>query len=72
MGIPERTLRIPLLLLLATASVAVEPVVLENAYVRATVDPAHGGAVTSLVYKKGISFPYIAERGAGIAATGRL
>jgi hypothetical protein len=47
------------------------PVWLENDYVRISVDPAAGG-VTSMVYRKAIAFPLIADKGAGIAGTGLL
>lgn len=49
-----------------------EAVVLENAFVRVTVDPPRGGGVTALRYKKAVTLPYIAERGAGVAGTGCL
>ena len=58
-------------LLLCSAGIALEPAILENPFVRVVVDREHG-AVTSLHYKKAISFPYIAEKGAGVAAVGSL
>lgn len=57
---------------LLLASMPSKEFVLENDYVRATVDPAKGGAVTSLQYKKGTVFPLISDKGAGIAGEGRL
>ncbi len=43
--------------------------VLENDFVRASVDPVTG-AITSLLYKKAATFPLIADKGAGVAGTG--
>lgn len=58
-------------LLFSSWGVALDPLVLENPYLRVTVDSAHG-SVSSLVYKQAISFPYIAAKGAGVAGKGRL
>ena len=46
--------------------------VLENDFVKVTIDPQKGGAVTEIIYKKAVTIPDIAQRGAGSAATGRL
>jgi hypothetical protein len=60
------------LAILAVSAVATEPLLLENEYVRVAVDPLHGGAVTSMLYKKAVNFGFIADKGAGIAGTGAL
>lgn len=44
--------------------------VLENDFVRVAVDPSQAGAVTLMIYKKATSFPFIADKGAGVAGTG--
>lgn len=46
--------------------------VLENGFVRATVDPARGGVITSMAYKKAMTFPLISSKGAGVAGSGTL
>lgn len=56
------------LALLAGGKAKVE--VLENDYVKVSVDPSRGGAVTSMVYKKATTFPFIADKGAGVAGLG--
>ena len=43
--------------------------VLENDFVKVTIDPQKGGAVTEIIYKKAVTIPDIAQRGAGSAAT---
>src|SRR2546422_7477089 len=63
--------RIAGLLFILHVCFGLDPVIVENEAVRVTVDSPQG-AVTSLVYKRAISFPYIADKGAGIAATGSL
>jgi WD40 repeat protein len=45
---------------------------LDNDFIEATVDPARGGTVTSLIYKKAVHFPFIADKGAGVAGSGRF
>ena len=60
-------LALPLLLVLAARAE-----VLENDGVRVTVDPAKGGAVTSMICKKATTFLFIADKGAQVAGTGSL
>ena len=60
------------LAILALSAVATEPILLENAFVRVSVDPRQGGAVTGLTYKKAYRFDFIANKGAGIAGSGAL
>ena len=45
---------------------------LQNDHCRVTVDPARGGAVTSMFFKKARMTPYVAQRGGGVAANGVL
>src|SRR4051794_15762955 len=68
----SRTICIAALGAFAVSAIATEPLLLENEFLRIAVDPANGGAITSVLYKKAIRFPFIAERGAGVAATGAL
>ncbi len=51
---------------------ASKEIVLENEWVRVTLDPEAGGAVTALTYKKATTFPLIADKGAGSAGSGSL
>ena len=67
-----RCLRLGGLVWLAASAVATETVVLENAYVTVTVDPLNGGAVTRIVYNKALRFPFIEDKGAGVAGSGAL
>lgn len=67
-----RCLRLGGLVLLAASAIATETVVLENAYVAVTVDPLDGGAVSRIVYHKAVRFPFIADKGAGVAGSGAL
>jgi len=59
-------------LLAALLGPAQEPkeIVLENEWVRATLDLEAGGTVTALTYKRATTFPLIAGRGAGVAGSG--
>ncbi len=56
----------------AVPMVGAAPLVLDNGIVRLNVDPEQGGAITHIVYEKAVTFPLIAERGAGVAGSGRL
>ena len=66
------TVRILIVSMAATSGIATEPLLLENEYIRITIDPLRGAAVTSLLYKRALTFPLIASKGAGIAGTGAL
>jgi hypothetical protein len=70
--IAGRSLCAGALLFLAASAVATDPLRIQNAYVSVLVDPLQGGAVTSIVYRKAISFPFIAGKGAGVAGAGAL
>lgn len=45
---------------------------LENRHVSVTIDPRRGGAVTAMTHKHAVRLPLLEERGAGVAAVGRL
>lgn len=46
--------------------------VIENDFVRLVVSPAKGGAITEVRQKKALVLPFIAEKGAQVAGTGRF
>jgi len=58
-----------LFVLLALPAARAEEI-LENAFATVRVDPARGGAVTAMHYRKATTFPLIADKGAGVAGTG--
>jgi len=58
-----------LFVLLALPAARAEEI-LENAFVTVRIDPAHGGAVTAMHYRKATTFPLIADKGAGAAGMG--
>ena len=60
------------LALAATGATGAEPLRLENTELRVTVDPRQGGAVTEIFYKRAMTFPLIADKGAGVAGSGCL
>jgi hypothetical protein len=64
--------RFSALAIFTLSAIATEPILLENDFVRVSVDALHGGAVTAMAYKKAHSFDFIADKGAGIAGSGSL
>jgi hypothetical protein len=59
----------PVVLALSVAALS-RADVLENEYVKVTVDSAKGGAVTSMICKKAVVLPFTADKGAQVAGTG--
>src|ERR1700723_1413443 len=57
---------------LAVVSASARPMVLDNGLIRVAVAPELGGAVTAVTLEKAVSFPLIADKGAGVAGTGTL
>lgn len=47
-------------------------IVVENDFLRIVIAPGAGGAVTELTYKRGPEVTFIADKGAGVAGTGRF
>ena len=68
----DALVRAVVLIFMVAPAGATRPMFLENECVRIDVDPTHGGAVTGMLYKKGIRFQFIADRGAGVAGSGLL